>query len=457
MIKRYSRCTSNTFIHISIIIGLSLSTLLASNIASAVPAFARQTDMPCVSCHYQSFPALNTFGRIFRANGYIMTGSQKKIEGDDISLPSTLNASIITKIRYEYKGDDNRGEVQWPDEAALLVGGRLSEDTGFLMELGMGPQEADTAGVAVDPNGNSMSDYDALSLGGNGNGIIDGPEPANFNAAWQGDVVAVGDVTGNYLSTKFHFNVTDSLAVIPFSTDGLGVGYGFELLNTGIQRSQRPIENRKGFGAAQMLGTASGGATGIALVYHTADLFVNYSHWAPTWGNIHANVLGGMAHYLRAAYMPNIGGWDTGIGFSVMSGTIDTGAVDPATVVMVDSWGIDAQAQGAVGDMPLGVYLSYGVAPKSTGTGENENFYNTSLTDDNTAVGLLAKLGVIPGKTQVYLAYGSLEEGGVSVTDTTIGVQQMLAQNIKLELYHVGSDSVDTGKDYTMLMFFAGF
>ncbi|MCK4706608.1 MAG: hypothetical protein KAT90_14105, partial [Gammaproteobacteria bacterium] len=115
------------------------------------------------------------------------------------------------------------------------------------------------------------------------------------------------------------------------------------------------------------------------------------------------------------------------------------------------------QAQGAVGDMPLGIYLSYGVAPKSTGAGENENFYNTSLTDDNTAVGLLAKLGVIPGKTQVYLAYGSLEEGGVSVTDTTFGIQQMLAQNIKLELYHVDSDSVATGNDYTMLMFFAGF
>ncbi|MCK4705759.1 MAG: hypothetical protein KAT90_09780, partial [Gammaproteobacteria bacterium] len=219
MIKLFSRLMSNSFLLISVI-ALSLSTLLASNLANAVPAFARQTDMPCVSCHYQSFPALNTFGRIFRANGYIMTGSQKKIEGDDISLPSTLNASIITKIRYEYKGDDNRGEVQWPDEAALLVGGRLSEDTGFLMELGMGPQEADTAGVAVDPNGNSMSDYDDPSLGGNGDGIIDPLESAAFNTAWQGDVEAAGDVTGNYLSTKFHFNVTDSLAVIPFSTDG---------------------------------------------------------------------------------------------------------------------------------------------------------------------------------------------------------------------------------------------
>lgn len=444
MIKLFSRLTSNSFLLISAI-GLSLSTLFVSNIANAVPAFARQTDMPCVSCHFQNFPALNAFGRHFRANGYTMPGSQKKIEGDDISLPSTLNASIITKIRYQYKGDDDRGEVQWPDEAALLVGGRLSKDTGFLMELGLGPQEADTGtGDFVDANNDGFVDGDT-----NNNGLMDVGE------TWVVDT-GTGDVTGNYLSTKFHFNVTDSLAVIPFSTDGLGVGYGFELLNTGVQRSQRPIENRKGFGAAQMLGSASGGATGIAVVYHSEDLFVNYSHWVPNWGNIHVNVLGGMVHYLRAAYMPNIGGWDTGIGFSVMSGTADTGATDPATVIMVDSWGIDTQTQGTVGDMPLGVYLSYGVAPKSTGIGENENFYNTSLTDDNTAIGLLAKLGVIPGKTQVYLAYGSLDKGGISVTDTTIGVQHMLAQNIKLELYNVSTDDV-ASSDYTMLMFFAGF
>ncbi|MDH5736606.1 MAG: cytochrome C, partial [Gammaproteobacteria bacterium] len=36
----------------------------------AVPAFARQTDMTCNSCHFQSFPALNSFGRVFRAGGY---------------------------------------------------------------------------------------------------------------------------------------------------------------------------------------------------------------------------------------------------------------------------------------------------------------------------------------------------------------------------------------------------
>ncbi|RDH87312.1 MAG: hypothetical protein DIZ77_00640 [endosymbiont of Seepiophila jonesi] len=110
--------------------------------ASAVPAFARQTSMPCTACHFQHFPALNTFGRAFRAGGYTMTGGQGLIEGDDLSMPATLNASVIAKLRYvktngnSDQGTD-RGEIQWPDEAALLIGGRLAEKAGFLMELGL--------------------------------------------------------------------------------------------------------------------------------------------------------------------------------------------------------------------------------------------------------------------------------------------------------------------------------
>ena len=419
---------------------LLVGSTFTSQVADAVPAFARQTDMQCSSCHFQEFPALNAFGRNFRANGYIMPGSQKLIEGEDLSLPSTLNASIITKLRYQVKGDvdDNRGEIQWPDEAAILVGGRLSEDAGFLMELGMGPQEAE---VTVDTGTGALT--------------CTTPADATTCTADTGTGEGGGDVTGNFLSTKIHFNVTDNFAVIPYSTDGLGVGYGFELLNTGVQRSQRPVEHRQGFSAGQALGTASGEATGIALVYHADDFFVNYSHWAPTWGNVHADILGGLAHYLRAAYMPNIGGWDVGVGFNMMSGTIDVGAYNPAVEVTVDNWGIDAQAQGTVGEMPLGLYLTYAEATKSSGG--DVNIYNASTTDDATAFGFLAKLGVVPGKTKIYLGYITHDDTVDDTADITVGVQHMVDQNIKLELYNVSSDSNNDADDYTMLMLFAGF
>ncbi len=415
-----------------------LPALLTPNTAEAVPAFARQTGMPCMGCHFQSFPALNSFGRSFRAKGYTMQGIQTMLEGEDLSLPSNLNASVITKIRSQIKDNDdgNRGEVQWPDEAALLIGGRAADKIGFLMELGLGSGGADIGDGSLsctDASGNPAPPLGDLS---------------NCTAN-----TGTGSTDSTFLSTKFHFVVGESFGIIPFSTDGLGVGYGFEMLNTGQQRSQRPIENRRGFSAAQLLGTASGEATGIAFVYETPDWFVNYSHWTPTWGNIHANIFGGLAHYLRAAYTPNFGGWDTGFGISYMTGSVEIGKTDPADEFFVDGWGIDLQTQGMAGSMPLGLYASYGVAPKSSAT--EVNHYNDSLTEDATAYGLLAKLEVISG-TSIYIAHSSIDVG-TTTSSSTLGAQQMLAQNVKIELYFVNSDSNDLGSDHTMLMLFAGF
>lgn len=438
--KNFRKAISHHFLFVGTFF-LLVATLFTSQNAQSVPAFARQTDMACNSCHFQSFPALNSFGRVFRAGGYTLPGSQTKIEGDNgLSMPGILNASVITKIRYQLDDqvDENRGEVQWPDEAALLVGGRAADNIGFLMELGLGPVGADAD---------------------TGDGALTCTGPATNAAEIQANCTAntgtgEGETHGTFLSTKFHFKINDEIAIIPFSTDGLGVGYGYELLNTGAQRSQRPIENRSGFSAGQLLGTASGEATGIAFVYQTPDWFVNYSHWTPTWGNAQVNIFGGLAHYLRLVYTPNLGGWDTGFGISSMSGDVESGATNPGIITYVDGWTLDAQAQGEINDMSLGVYASYGVAPK--GSAAEVNHYNSSITDDETAFGLLAKLGVIPGKTQVYLAYSS-REVTTDVTSYTIGLQQMLTQNAKIEFYTVSSDSASAADDYSMLMFFAGF
>lgn len=136
-----------------------------------------------------------------------------------------------------------------------------------------------------------------------------------------------------------------------------------------------------------------------------------------------------------------------------MSGSVKAGNTDPAAELFVDSWGVDAQIQGMAGNMPLGVYASYGVAPKSSAT--EANFYNDDLVDDATAYGLLAKLEVMAG-TSVYVAHAS-KKLAITTAETTLGVQYMAAQNVKFELYTVSSDSDEAGKDYTMLMLFAGF
>src|SRR3990167_6308378 len=84
---------------------LSLASVLAATAfapeAMAIPAFARQTGMACNACHAQHFPILNSFGRAFKASGYTMMGAQGKVEGEHLSLPDTLNMSMIVKLRYQ--------------------------------------------------------------------------------------------------------------------------------------------------------------------------------------------------------------------------------------------------------------------------------------------------------------------------------------------------------------------
>src|SRR3989339_1399646 len=117
--------------------GVCAATAFAPE-AAAVPAFARQTGMACTACHAQHFPILNSFGRAFKASGYTMMGAQGKIEGDHLSLPDTLNMSMLTKIRYQKtSGSDaagaisgvaskNDGQWQFPDEFVFLIGGRVA-------------------------------------------------------------------------------------------------------------------------------------------------------------------------------------------------------------------------------------------------------------------------------------------------------------------------------------------
>jgi len=388
--------------------------------AQAVPAFARQTGMACVSCHSGNFPALNAFGRAFLSTGYTMRGAAPLVEGEDLSIPADLKMALVTKIRYELNSSvkGGRGELQWPDEAGILIGGRAAENIGVMAELGLMSQP-----VVVDP------------------------------------VTGEGDTEfGNFLSFKTHFNVTPNASIVMFGTDGLGAGYGMELMNTGLKRSQRPIENRKGMSAFQRLGTGAGAATGLAFTWHENDYMVSYSQWSPTYGNVNANIFGGLAHNLRGSYFLNAAGWDMGFGASYMDGTIKVGATDPADEVYLSGMGIDFQALGDLGTIPSEFYVSYGSVPKSKGTvGKDVNTFNKDTANDHTAYALLGKFYVYP-RTSAYLAYAKTDDGtSADLSETTVGLQYMLAQNIKLELFNVAY-SKDTGSDdYTMVELFSGF
>lgn len=376
--------------------------------ANAVPAFARQTGMACSTCHFQHFPALNAFGRAFKAGGYTQIGGQGKIEGEDLSIPDTLNTSLVTKVRYQKTNgkdnnnengstDTNKGQLQFPDEAALLIGGRAGEHIGFLLEAQMGDD--------------TMPMFASYKM------------PIVYDA---------GPV---------------KISVIPFTTDAGGASYGFELLNTGAMRMQRAIEHRTETSAQQYIGTAVA-AEGLALAASSDMFFATYTMWAPVHGTTDA---GPYLSYIRAAATPNVGGWDIGAGVQWWGGTTkrDTNSsagTDATTRESADAYAIDAQAQGNIG-LPLGVYLTYGNA-KRTKAGDTANLFNSN-TKDKKAWSVLAELGVLPGKATVAAGYRAGNTGAAANNKqnaATFGATYLLAQNVELQLNY----SMCSGSHYDL-------
>lgn len=66
--------------------------LLTSSTANAIPSFARQTGMPCNSCH-TVFPELTAFGRSFKLGGYTLGSSL-----DDKQFPENLPLTVGLQI-----------------------------------------------------------------------------------------------------------------------------------------------------------------------------------------------------------------------------------------------------------------------------------------------------------------------------------------------------------------------
>lgn len=399
--------------------------------ASAIPAFARQTGLACQTCHFQHFPTLNAYGRSFKAGGFTQVGGQSLIEGERLSMPSALNASLVTKIRYQKRSGDNRaegnntgatgsaselnkGELQFPDEVALLIGGRGGEHVGFLLEA-------------------SLKDGDSR--------FTSFKMPFKFDAA------------------------STNLLVIPFTTDSQGAAYGLELLNTGALRLQRPIEHRSEFSAQQYIGT-DGAATGFTLGAVNNMGFFSYTPYYREHGDA---APGPFLNYFRAGVTPQIGGWDTAVGVQSWSGTSKIGSTDAPTRTHAEAWALDAQAQGEVGSMPLGVYFSYARADKSkTGAADNVNVFNSSTRKNKSAVAINGELGVIPQRLTAALGYRAGKDGDSNNDGTqrqnafTMGLVYVAMQNLEFQLnnsWYNGDAKLgpNNGNMLTTLMLFAAF
>lgn len=372
--------------------------------ASALPLFARQTGMECAACHFQHFPMLTAFGRSFKAGAFSMVGAQGKVESEGLSIPNTLNMAVLTTLGYTKTNADNAAT----DPALAGTGARTPGDGAFYVP-GTNGEFSLFAGGRTSENSGALAELGMLQDAGTGAGL----SSAKMPMLWE---VADGTRAG----------------LVPFTTSGQGASYGYEVLNTGANAihtmlfiggdfngSVAPIVS-----AQQYIGTASP-ATGAAFVVNNPGYFINltkYNQFGPAdLGGTGAALT---STYVRAAYVFDLAGWDTGVGVQNWSGSSAqvtfsehdpfTGAVSLGGVATMGTKAsaIDGQMQGALGDMPVGFYATYARAPAPSGVVDNA--YNSGGTATKSAFNLAAELGVIPEKATIGFGIRRGKSGGNS-------------------------------------------
>jgi hypothetical protein len=391
----------------------------ASHSAQAVPAFARQMNAECSTCHYQHFAKLNAFGRSFKASGYSMT-ARPTLEGKDLSIAENLNATFFLRSQYvDRSADEETGDkldrASWavPNEAAILIGGRLTEGVGGMVEWG-GPLLGAKMSFSKDM----------------GNGI--------------------------------------TVGTTLFTTDALGAGYGYDGSNTGAVRNQRPSErsSRPTLGNNSNLELA-GAATGLAFYASNPNWFANISLYAPDSNEAGITEMDAgtkLSHYARGmVFLNTAGGWEIGVGAGLYSGSTtattnyDHDQVDVNGDLVLDSNGdpipedlfnltpgeneivtrakfVDAQLQGTAGGRELGVYFMYAQGEEPNATDGKAHLY-AGVDKKPKGWGLDAEY-FVADKLAVLASLGSHDNGtdGQSAKKSAgVGLYWKIAQNITLQ------------------------
>lgn len=406
--------------------------LLAAPAAKAVPAFARQMGVSCNTCHFEHFPMLNAFGRAFKSSGFTMI-TTPMIESDHFSMPANLNAALFSNIRYQksngpHTGNptastSNDGEWVVPGETSLFIAGRASENMGVLIEGDVGG-----AGAAAG---------------------------AGFLASLKLPIV-------------FPASNTINVGIVPF-TSGLGPAYAFEMLNTGavgnhimtlVHPTEVSAQQYIQVGSGTTFNSYGGDAEGVGMFAASSSFFVTAAKWQPNHITLNQDNPGSAqstSNYLRAAITPQFGSWDLGFGvqyFGGESATVDTSTA-PATLTPVRTKAIafDAQAQGVIDRIPIGIYLSHASAP-ATSSGEEPNLYNPN-PNSKTATSIATEWGIFAGgRGTLQLAYRHADNGATTNNvdnALTVGFTYLIAHNIQLAILDTKySGGAHDGSSYTL-------
>ena len=355
--------------------GVAAMTVASS--AYAIPAFARQMNVSCVACHSgNGYPALNRFGRDFKASGYTMV-AEKTIDDNGpknkfMSIPDALNVSVVAEP--SVTKETGSSTTVTTNAVGVFIGGRIGEHMGSFVEIG----------------------YD------------DGGK--NTNGAWS---------LANFVVPLTYKVGDNTYGIVPFNTDGHGVTGGFEVLN---------IRH----GALGKLGISHGSAAqGVGVYMYNENFNINYTAWSQ--GNKSASGVK-LASSVKVAYTPQIGDWDLAVAVQYMFGnTNDVTANDAAianTSLKARAFAFDFQALGNVSGLPVDFVATYAnAANDSDAIGGNTANNKTAFVGD-------LSVGVIPRRLVLLGNYAKTDDGkDVAGQDATnnaemIGLRYFLMQNV---------------------------
>ncbi len=392
---------------------------VAPTTSEAVPAFARQTGAACLNCHFQAIPRLAAFGRNFRMNAFRDMGEQALIEDEHLSLPAVFNASFLMKGRFS-TGDEKTtalgvtnvtakggligtagavdaagnvtGEslaVQFPDESALLFGGRLGEHAGLFNE-------------------------------------------------W--DVIG-GSMLGAKMAYVFDLDA-GIVALAIGTTDALGAPSIFNDPSNAVSRNTRGVQTRANALRSTVMHT---GATGVGVYGHLADSvyfalggLLGQNAGGTAVGNSGVDVT--LSPYLRAAFTGEIAGFDTVIGGWYANTAVANYKRSGAAAAVKNNrkeYGIDLQVQGDLGDLSLGFYAPIVLSSKiPTGAISGVAATNVKVT------GYFPLVQIAMGPMGARLGYDYSKTTGAVLTIATeakytnfvVGAWYDVAQNLTLDL-----------------------
>lgn len=390
------------------------SIAVAPTTSEAIPAFARQTGAACLSCHFQSYPALASMGRAFKIGAFTDVGDQALIEDDNLSLPSVLNLGMVLHPIYTHlrkSGADtaagtatsNQNQTAWavPTDNNILVAGRIGTNSGAFVEFNGG------AGNFQMMNSFDFGDFKA---GLNVAATVFGPTGA----------LELTSVYGQHSAKLGGGDVSAIDAVISGPSSALGAT---------LDKAGK---------------NGSGGDTSVALWGSNGLLTVQVAG-VVVGANVANNAINGTGRnnnsfvpMVAATLDTEVGGFNLVAELGTMNGTESVGSANFVSTVKA-SW-LAAQVQGELGDMSLGVYGDFA----TTKSGAHGNYATASAAnaptfDKKDGYSIRAELepishflvGVGFGSTKVSAVSGNLTQ---KTSTVHYGVTYEIYQNMELTL-----------------------